>query len=66
MKVKLTDWPAGNGYRGSHPGARGLWGVGEVREVPSETASYLLSTFPSRFAEVKKKRARKPKPDTEG
>ncbi len=63
MKVKLTEWPHGPGYRGSSPGARGLWRVGEVREVPSETASYLMETYPTRFEAEKKKRTRKPKPE---
>jgi len=62
MKVELKSWPHGQGYRGSSPGARGLWRVGEVREVPSETASYLIDTYPQRFVE-KKKRTRKPKPE---
>ncbi len=33
-------------YRGTRPGAEALWLRGEARDVPDETATYLLSAFP--------------------
>ena len=39
-------------YLGSRPGVTALWQAGESRDVPAETAAYLLATFPGKFAEA--------------
>ena len=38
-------------YLGSLPGVTELWQAGESRDVPADTAAYLLATFPGKFAE---------------
>jgi len=46
MRLRLTDsWPSA-GYRA---GAGPLWPRGEVREVSTAEAEYLLQTFPEHF-----------------
>lgn len=39
-------------YRGTRPGAEGIWVRGEAREVPPETAAYLIASFPGVFVPV--------------
>ncbi len=39
-------------YQGTRPGTTRPWAPGETREVPAETATYLLGDFPGLFEEV--------------
>jgi hypothetical protein len=39
----------GQNYIGSHPGTAEGWPMGVERDVPPETAAYLLADFPGNF-----------------
>jgi hypothetical protein len=47
MRLRLV---AGGFYIGHHPGATGTWFEGEERDVPADTAAYLLDVQGHRFA----------------
>ena len=49
MRYRLVGLPH---YCGTLPGLTALWGAGEVRERPDESAAYLLATFPGSIEAV--------------
>jgi hypothetical protein len=49
MRYRLVGLPH---YCGTLPGLTALWGAGEVRELPDESAAYLLATFPGAIEAV--------------
>lgn len=40
-------------YLGTRPGVTTEWLLGELRELPPETAAYMLATFPGSIEAVK-------------
>lgn len=52
MLLRFLGGDLGTTYRGSRAGVFKLWHVGQDREVPKETAEYLLSCFPGCFEVV--------------
>ena len=52
MLVRFLGGDLGISYRGSRAGVEKSWPVGTDREIPKETAEYLLSCFPGAFEVV--------------
>jgi|21_taG_2_1085346.scaffolds.fasta_scaffold00229_11 hypothetical protein len=55
MLLRFLGGDLGSPYRGSRAGVEKPWHVDQDREVPEETAEYLLSCFPGCFEVVKPK-----------
>jgi hypothetical protein len=53
MLLLFTGGDLGTVYRGGRVGVLQPWPANQQREVPKETAEYLLSTFPGCFEVVK-------------